>query len=183
MKFGEKGTASSADGNVHFFTVMENYYRNICLKKYDIPIDLAMSSRSSSRPGNKSICLHGYQKFRNDLERISLKPRFLERSQKDVYYSHVYSDKKLLETWEFPGGPVVKDLVLSLVWLGNYPMPWAWPKTILDGSMKRINFLKKEKNFQQPEYSDQENGSINHGTIIKWDIMGLLKGMSYIYIY
>lgn len=60
MKFGEKGTASSADGNVHFFTVMENYYRNICLKKYDIPIDLAMSSRSSSRPGNKSICLHGY---------------------------------------------------------------------------------------------------------------------------
>ena len=35
---------------------------------------------------------------------------------------------------EFPGGPVVKDPALSLLWLGfnpwpwNFHMPWAWPK-------------------------------------------------------
>jgi len=35
---------------------------------------------------------------------------------------------------EFPGGLVVKDLVLSLLWLGSIPslrkfcMLWAWPK-------------------------------------------------------
>ena len=42
------------------------------------------------------------------------------------------------EELEFPGGPVVKDLVLSLLWLrfdpwpGNFCMPWwrgrKWPK-------------------------------------------------------
>ena len=34
VNFGEKGIAHIAGGNVNFFTLMENYYRNICLKKY-----------------------------------------------------------------------------------------------------------------------------------------------------
>ena len=37
-------------------------------------------------------------------------------------------------TGEFPGGPAVKDLALSLLWLefdpwpGNFCVPWVWPK-------------------------------------------------------
>ena len=43
-----------------------------------------------------------------------------------------YSRKKVLA--EFPGGLVVKDLALSLLWRGfdpwpgNFLMPWGWPK-------------------------------------------------------
>ena len=42
--------------------------------------------------------------------------------------------KKKKSKWEFPGGLVVKNPALSLLWLGfqpwpgNFCMTWAWPK-------------------------------------------------------
>ena len=55
------------------------------------------------------------------------------------------------EHWEFPGGPVVKDLVLSLLWLGfsSWPgkchMPWTYPK---EKKKKR----RKKRKEMKPAY-------------------------------
>ena len=48
---------------------------------------------------------------------------------------------------EFPGGLEVKDLVLTLLWcrfhpwLGNFCMPWAWPKKKKKQERKKENPL------------------------------------------
>ena len=47
------------------------------------------------------------------------------------------------KTWkqEFPGGLVVKDSTLSLLWLGHFDMPRAQPKN------KQTNKKKTEKHY------------------------------------
>ena len=53
--------------------------------------------------------------------------------QRLLLLAKVISKDAVLES---PGGPVVKDLVLSLLWLRfnpwpeNFCMPWAWPKKV-----------------------------------------------------
>lgn len=53
-EFRRESVTLIAGGNINFFMLMENYYRNTCLKKIRIPTDLAISSGSSTHPRNKS---------------------------------------------------------------------------------------------------------------------------------
>ena len=71
-------------------------------------------------------------------------------------------EKKDLE--EFPGGLVVKDLVLSLLWLGFYP----WPRDLsyAVGIAKKRKEKKKKKD-QKPQNIKKKKGKSPKGEAVR----------------